>query len=233
MKKFIKFFALALVCALSFVGLTACGKKTTTTAGLSDSLKNARDYLTSLYGKTNEDVTVTGDLTRLTSVSVTGGSVEVSWSVSVQESQVKVEAVEGESQVKIVIVDNKNSVGFSFVLTATLTLGEESTSLEWNCVVPAFKELTWAEYYAKKANDVVVVKGVVTALIGKTNSNSYNCIYFEDADGGYYAYGMEADPFTDANLKVGTTIRVSGLKDIYSGTHEIKEATYEILDSTV
>ena len=239
MKKSLKIFALFIMLALPVAMLSACKftrvvEPTTTTKQAAESAAHkAAQYLKGLYTLNTESTreTVTKNLTR--PLKYTDESVTYTWTVNVTEDKVKVVPDTEKGTVSVVIVDVKTATGFDFNLTNTISDGTNTETLTWYYKVPAFKELTYQQYHDANKNDPVVVKGVVTALIGKSVGASYNCIFFQDADGAYYAYDMEADPTADTNLQVGMTIRVSGVKDIYSGTHEIKEATYEILDTTV
>ena len=59
-------------------------------------------------------------------------------------------------------------------------------------------------------------------------------MYLQDENGGYYIYSManDVDPAV-AGVQVGMTVQVAGLKTIYSGTHEVKEATVEIINEEI
>ncbi len=219
MKKLIAF---VLVLALFAIALVGCGSG-------NDELTAAKDYLYAMYKdaaeKTPSDYTVVGAVVR------NGITYTVEWTVDVTEG---VTVVVGEDKMVTIDVNEKATEAIPYVLTATLKDPDGKTvSTTFNHTVPMFKELTWAEYIATEKGETVVVKGVVTGLMAKSKGNSYNCIYFQDADGGYYAYGTATDPITDDGLEVGMTIRVTGNKDLYSGTHEIAQSTgvVEILDS--
>ncbi|MGN1207708.1 MAG: hypothetical protein ACI4SP_05355, partial [Eubacteriales bacterium] len=75
------------------------------------------------------------------------------------------------------------------------------------------------------------MEGIATGIISKSAGASKNGIYFQDNDGGYYAFDMKDDPAT-LGVEIGMKIRVTGTKDIYSGTHEIASPVVTILDST-
>lgn len=237
MKKFTKFLLVILIFALAFA-VVGCKKKNkpvdpdpTPVDETPKALKDAIDYVYALYkdkgSVTSNDWTIIAKATGL----------DIAWTVTVtkgQASDVVLTLNEAGTQYTV-DVNEKSETEIAYILKATITVEGKTASKEFSFTVPAFKELTYAEYVAAEKNDPVVVKGVVTAVIGKANGNSYNCLFFQDADGGYYAYGMEADPSAEGEnqVKPGMTVRVTGKKDVYSGTLEIKEGAYEILDKTI
>lgn len=237
MKKII-ILILALVLAASlFVGCTTNdngdGTGTTTAAGdAAPTLQDAKSYLRAMY-KDNAEVTP-ADYTVVNVVLIGDTEFTVEWTVNVTSGSaddVKLVVDEENKQTKVEV--NTNAADDAvYELKATLKDASGKTEeLTFNHKVPKFKELSWAEYIAKAADEAVTVKGVITGIIAKSKGASNNCIYFQDNDGGYYAYQMSTDPVTDDKLEVGMTIRIRGVKDIYSGTHEIKNGSVEILDN--
>ena len=238
MKKFTKFFMFLLVAVLGLFAF-ACNKDTDklddggeTKPEIPAELKTAIDYVDALYrdkaGVTTSDWTVIAKSTGL----------DVVWTVTVTQGQAGdvVLTLNDEGTQYTIDVNEKTEAEIKYTLKATITNADgKSVTKEYTFSVPAFKELTYAEYMAAAKGDTVTIKGVVTAVIGKANGNSYNCLYLQDADGGYYAYGLKEDPSAagDNQVKAGMTVRVTGIKDIYSGTIEVKEGAYEILDSTL
>ena len=238
MKKFTKFFMFLLVAVLGLFAF-ACDKDTKkqddggeTKPEIPAELKTAIDYVDALYrdkaGVTTSDWTVIAKSTGL----------DVVWTVTVTQGQASdvVLTLNDEGTQYTIDVNEKTEAEIKYTLKATITNADgKSVTKEYTFSVPAFKELTYAEYMAAAKGDTVTIKGVVTAVIGKANGNSYNCLYLQDADGGYYAYGLKEDPSAagDNQVKAGMTVRVTGIKDIYSGTIEVKEGAYEILDSTL
>ena len=232
MKKLISIFVLAFICLF---GLVACGKEPEKDPNqgepgekLSETLSNAKAYLKQMYEKAA--TTTSADYTR----PAKGEGYTVTWTVDTD----KVKVILSEDGNSVTIdVDEESEEEVSYKLTATIATPDgEKTELSWNHVVPKFQVATWETYVAAKAGDPIVVEGVVTAIIGKANGNSYNCLYLQDKDnkGAYYVYGAAADPSAaDSGIKVGMTVRVSGEKDIYSGTHEIKNGVFKVVDETI
>ena len=236
MKKIIILF-LALVLAVSvFAGCTTTGNGdgSGTTANPGDAtptIQEAKAYLRAMY-KDNAEITP-DDYTVVNAVRIGETEFTVEWSVNVisgSAEDVKLVVDEENMQTKV-DVNTDAAEDTVYELKATIKDANGNTEeLTFNHKVPKFKELSWAEYIAKVADEAVTVKGVITGIVAKSKGASNNCIYFQDNDGGYYAYQMSTDPVTDNQLEVGMTIRVRGVKDIYSGTHEIKNGTVEILD---
>ena len=236
MKKIIILF-LALVLAVSvFAGCTTTGNGdgSGTTANPGDAtptIQEAKTYLRAMY-KDNAEITP-DDYTVVNAVRIGETEFTVEWSVNVisgSAEDVKLVVDEENMQTKV-DVNTDAAEDTVYELKATIKDANGNTEeLTFNHKVPKFKELSWAEYIAKVADEAVTVKGVITGIVAKSKGASNNCIYFQDNDGGYYAYQMSTDPITDNQLEIGMTIRVRGVKDIYSGTHEIKNGTVEILD---
>lgn len=97
--------------------------------------------------------------------------------------------------------------------------------------------MTHAEFVAADAKAPVVIETFIQAKQGwweKTGVGGVASFYTMDKEGGYFIYNMpcsEAD--YNNKLKIGTKIKVTGSKAIYSGLNEIAEgATFEIEDGT-
>ncbi len=224
MKKILSFL-LMLVTLVSL--MASCGGDDSSTASTSD-LEAAKAYLKSIYQ--NEPTTTAADFKRTNVVSVGGASYKITWTVEVADNAVSVEKGETEDTIKILV--EKPAADIAYVLKATITAPDGATAeLVFNYTVPAYKEMTFADYMKAETGDPVMVKGVVSAIIAKSKGNSNNSIYLQDKDGGYYIYGLESDPVTDLKIEVGMTVMATGEKDIYNGTHEVKSATLEIVDS--
>lgn len=194
-----------------------------------EALQAARSGVRNLYKNessdkrtvTGSDYTVTGLATGL------GEKFTVTWS---SDSNDVVVVGNGEESVKI-DVNEKTEKDINYTLTATITSKSgKSTTVSFDRVVPAFKELTFSEYVATATSSPVVVKGRVTAIISKTNGNSSNGLYLQDEkEGGYYVYNMSDDPVT-LGLEKGVLVQASGIRDTYSGTYEITSGAVEVLD---
>ncbi len=192
-------------------------------------VEKARDYIFSMYNKGSKATATASDYSVVGVVQISGVAYSVEWTTDALEG-VEISEMDSDTMKVTVDVDEKAGEDIYYTLTATVIDGEGKTaSASFNYYVPAFKESSWAEYVAAADDSTVVVKGTVSGIISKSNDASYNCIYFEDEDGGYYAYSTAADPMEEG-VEVGMLIRVTGTKDLYSGTHEIKSGVVEILD---
>ncbi len=219
----------AIVSALVILSLiVSCATTETKSVSVDKSgVEKAKSYVFSMYNEGRAATATASDYTVVAVVTINGVTYKVDWSVD-SDGVTLVPAEDGETVT--VDVNEKTETQIDYTLTATVTDGTASASTSFAHYVPAFRESSWSEYVAAADDSTVVVKGVVTALISKSNDASYNCIYFEDSDGGYYAYSTAEDPLT-LGVTVGDTIRVTGTKDLYSGTHEIKSGAVEILSS--
>ena len=224
-----KILVFVLLVALCLSCFAACNKTP-------KELVDARDYLYNQYKEFDGKATP-ADFNRVGAVMINGTKYPIEWTVEVktegQSESVKV--VKNEDGTVTVDVDEKAAVEISYDLVATISNAKGKTiPVTFHHTVPQFKELTYAEYYATKAGKTVVVKGVITAIISKERGNTVNGFYMQDQDGGYYVYGMVSGQTPESlGLKVGMTVRAAGEKDIYNGTHEIKDAGVEILDETI
>ena len=191
-------------------------------------LTSAKEYLFAMYK--DKQGTTASDFERVSVLNISGNKYTVTWTTDVKDA---VNIVTGEKFTTI-DVNEETPVEVNYVLTATITAADGQTEkVEFTHNIPAYKLTSWADYVAAEANSSVVCTGVVSGLIAKSNGNSSNCVYFQDADGGYYAYNLAADPVSDLGLKVGMTVKVTGTRDTYSGTYEIINASVEIVDSSI
>lgn len=234
MKKALNFRTI-LVCVLVLVMCVACFVACDKTKNQYDetSLNNAKNYLRTIYedlGPTtpsNFDVIVKAP-------GKNGVMHDVEWTVAVstEGQEASITVVPGTDKATIQVPE-KATEDISYTLTATIKDGEHNLTLVFNLTVPKWRELTWAEYMGKAANEAVIVKGKVASISSKSTGDKYNCMYIYDADGGYYIYSLTEDPLTTyPDLKIGMTVQVTGTKDIYNGTHEVKNATFTVLDAT-
>ena len=81
--------------------------------------------------------------------------------------------------------------------------------------------ITHAEYMSAAKGTKVKVTGVISGIAGTS-------LYFQDSDGGYYAYRLSALP---EGLAVGKTIIAVGTVDNYNGLQQIKDVTAEVTDA--
>ena len=158
------------------------------------------------------------------------------WSVNVSDDKVKVIVTEGAKTVKIQVNEEaEEDIPYELKVEITDANGNK-TELKWNYTVPKFRYLTWDEYVAIENGKAVAVKGIVTGIIGKANGNSNNCLYVQDLEnkGAYYGYNGASDPSAaDSGIQIGMTVEIKGTKDVYSGTHEIKNPVWKVIDSTI
>ena len=81
---------------------------------------------------------------------------------------------------------------------------------------------------AEKGSTVYRLTGVIT----KVAKAQYGNCYIKDATGETYVYGIGAKgDFEKKGLKVGDIVTLTGVKDIYNGTHQIKYTTLEAMKS--
>ncbi len=230
MKKLLSFL---LVLAMMATMLASCGgddesSSDNSTVEETTDIELAKEYLRGMY-KDNSTST-SSDFTRVNTLMVGSTSYTVEWTVEVENNAVSVEKGDKEDTIKINVV--KPETAIEYILKATIKDGDgNTTETSFKYTIPAYEEMGFEAYYSAAAGDSVIVKGVVSAIIATSKGNSNNSLYVQDTDGGYYIYGLSSDPVTDLNLEVGMTVMVSGVKDIYNGTHEVKDATVEIVDS--
>ena len=119
----------------------------------------------------------------------------------------------------------------TYALRALITAPDGSTiAVVFNLRVAALNPNTFAEFMAAEKDAEVTVSGVVTAIIDKNDGNQDNGVYFQDADGGYYAYKVSQDVIDQ--LEIGMTVLVSGKRGTY-GTAQITDPSVKILDTTI
>ncbi|MGM9608622.1 MAG: hypothetical protein ACI3XE_00190 [Eubacteriales bacterium] len=201
-----------------------------TTGEQKDGLQSARDYIFAMYKDGAEETPADYRVVGMTMVD--GVAYTVTWTVDVTEDLVRIVPDEDGKMVTIDVVEEATA-DVPYTLTATIADAAGNTeTVSFTRKVPKFAVMTWAQYIAAAKDDTVIVEGTVNGIISKSaNGASSNGIYFQDNDGGYYAYGVTDDPAT-SGIEIGMKIRVSGTKDIYNGTHEIKSPVVTVIDST-
>ena len=223
MKKLISIIMMLIICVSAFA---SCG-------GEDVSLQEAGTYLYNLYKDDAELTPSDYDVAGLIKIGELTYNVE--WSVDVKEG---VTIKESETNGFFTIdVDEKTEKEIAYVLTATIKNEDgDAVTKSFNRKIPAYKVFSYAEYAAAADDSTVVVKGIITGIISKSNGSSANGLYLQDTanEGGYYIYGIKdgKDPMTDLGLKLGMTVEATGLKDTYNGLYEIIDASIEVLDKT-
>lgn len=224
--------ALVLVLCLSVV-LVACDKKgggeTTDSNNPVAKLDAAADAVYKLYkDRISAETTSSFDLSK--SVPLEGiYSFPIEWTVNTD----KIQVVDKGNGIEVTIkIPEKPKEEIAYTLTATVKADDGSTkAVTFDRKVPKYSLLTYAEYIAAEKDASVTVRGTVSAISSKSAGNKYNKLYMYDADGGYNIYSMKEDPKT-LGIKLGMFVEVTGIKDIYNGTHEVKDATAKIIDNT-
>ena len=221
--------ALALAMGVTAVStFAACGKKD---KGLTDEqiAEKVVSGVRAMYIDKYSDTETPSDYDVVGQFPYEGVYYTLNWSVNV-ESGVTVTEMNATTKKVTIDVDEKTPTEVKYELTAAVTVGETKDSVTFKGLkVPAFTDeyTTHAQYAAAKKDDTVRVHGVVTGFASKTGTGaSRNCIYFEDKDGGYYAYNLEALP---DGLAVGDEIVVTGKIDTYQGSNQVVSATVNVL----
>ena len=91
--------------------------------------------------------------------------------------------------------------------------------------------LTYEEYMKKEANTEVTVVAYVQAKQSwwEEEGQGKASIYAQDKDGGYFFYNLKCTKEEYQKLTVGTRIKVTGNKAVWSGEVEIMDGTFEIV----
>ncbi len=226
MKKILSILLLLALCLTVFI---ACGDDTAS----GSSIETAGTYLFNLYKDdstvTNSDYDVAGQIIlNGTDVYTIEWTVDDTANVTIKKSD-----KEGFYTVDI---NEKTPNDVTYTLTATIkSASGETITKTFTRTIPAYKLFSYAEYAAAADDDAIVVEGVVIGIVSKSTGSSANSLYLQDVnnDGGYYVYNLTEDPITELGIKIGMTVNVSGVKDTYSGLHEVVSATATIVDSTI
>ncbi|MBO5481603.1 MAG: hypothetical protein J6A63_10505, partial [Clostridia bacterium] len=177
-KHFLGFLA-SLACLTCFA---ACGGEEN-----APDLNKAKDMLDGLYKSAAE---VTGsDFERVGKLTIDKNDYTIVWTVELAEGVTEgVTVTKNEDGTYTIDVDEEAEADVAYVLKATITDKNGKTKVvTYNHKVPKFAEMTHEEFVAAEDEAAVVVKGVVTGIV---NTDSKHELYFEDADGGYYAYDL-------------------------------------------
>ena len=224
--------ALVLVLCLSVV-LVACDKPggggTTESNNPVAKLDAAADAVYKLY-KDRITAETTSSFNLSKAVPLEGiYSFPIEWTVNTD----KIQVVDAGNGIEVTIkIPEKPKEDIAYTLTATVKADNGTTkAVTFERKVPKYSLLTYAEYIAAEKDASVTVRGTVSAISSKSAGNKYNKLYMYDADGGYNIYSMKEDPKT-LGIKLGMIVEVTGIKDIYNGTHEVKDATAKIINNT-
>lgn len=196
----------------------------------------------------DEDLQAAYDYIKLTykNLSVTTASFEVMKNAPIGE---KIFAITWSTDNTAVTVTENEDGSFYVVnipelgetaFTYTLKFSVENDKGEkkegsFNLSVPKFTVNTFDEYAAAEDGEVLIVEGIVTGVMSKSNGTSTkeNSIFLQDLSGkgGYYVYNLEEDPA--GKIAVGMTVQVSGAKKTYNGIWEFTNATVTVKDETI
>lgn len=240
-----KVLSLVLIIVMCLFALTSCdlmdkitgifkpGTTTTTTtqkpATPATAAENARDYLASLYTSFLDNNKTTADFELFSSFKFNGGTVTVAWTSN--NDKITFSPKEGkEDSIIIANVPERGEADLAYTITGVVTAPDGTTAeLSYDLVVPKMAVTTYDEYVAAATGDLITAEGVVTGICKKGDGSSSNSIYFQSADGGFYAYNLDDDQME--GVEVGMTVRVSGTKDNYNGTYEIMSGKVTIVSS--
>ena len=201
----------------------------TVTIGSDDKgLDAAYEYVLTMY---KDKPTITpSDFDVIAVVTIEGEAFPITWEVEVTKgdaNSVKLVKSEDGKTVKVDI-DEKVTSSVDYNLTFKIEKNGNACSAGFAHSIPEYKLFSWQQYVDAAEDETLTVRGIVTGIISKSLGDSYNCLYFEDDDGGYYAYGMATDPVEQA-VEIGDEVYVTGKRTTYSGTWEIKEASFEVV----
>ena len=146
----------------------------TTGAADDTGLTNAKNYLAAMYGTGSKVTATASDYKVVDVVMVNNVAYPVSWTVDTDE----VTLSDAVNHMITVDVNEKAAEDVYYTLTATLTdsaTGNTATAA-FAHYIPAFRESTWTDYRDAADDTTLVVKGVVTGIMSKTNGNSSNCL---------------------------------------------------------
>jgi len=195
-----------------------------------EDLEAAAKYVFDLY----KDTTITtASFDVVKSVLIGDVKFGVTWTADVESITITDSA--DDENAYTVNLPVKPAEEIKYVLTATITdaaTGEFLTK-EFRMTLPKYEAAGWQAFYEAEDGDPVFVKGVVTGISSASKDATKNNVYLEDKDGGYLVFQLDKDPIADLGIQVGMTVEASGVKAIYYGVHEIKEATVEIVDETL
>ena len=235
-----KLLALLLVMILAFTALTACKKnkdddddnnqnnqQTTET----NYAQTAINFVDTLYGNVDAKTGTSYDLVASYTVPGTNIVVAITWTTNSTVVTIS-PAADGKVTVNVPAAGDAD---VNYTITATATYDGKTATKTYNRVVPSVNNyMTPDQYYAAATGDAIIVKGIITGIINKTNGQQYNQIYVNDENnaGGYYVYGIKEESIDD--LKVGMTVKVTGVKEKTSYNEQrIKDAVVDILDSSI
>ena len=223
MKKRIFGFLLALLMLLCLVGCKG-GKADV------EALGKAKDIIYTMYKDAKE--LTPDDYQVVAHVAVDGVQYKIEWTIEVKSGNANdIKVVEKEGEKTTIDINKYAEEKIEYNLVATIKDAKGNVvSQSFAHYVPAFSLTSWEEFNAAEKGTAVNVKGIVTGAWKETDSTAL--VYFQNEDGGYYAYRLAITPESFATLVPGVEILVTGSKDIYSTVNEIVSGTFEVINST-
>lgn len=117
--------------------------------------------------------------------------------------------------------------------SASLTYKEETATKDFKIKVSRIvrPEEALEVFYATEKGSTVTVTGYIAKLGYYSSYGDFNA-YIADSTGlgGYYSFQTKASKEDFDKLKVGTPVEISGTKDVYNGSHQVKSGTLKILE---
>lgn len=81
--------------------------------------------------------------------------------------------------------------------------------------------MTYAQYAAAAADDVVTIEAYVQATQAYSEQYGNTSLYLQDGEGAYFVYRYACTAEEAARFTVGTKVKVTGHKAVWSGEEEI------------
>ena len=215
-----KIFALLFAFVASFGLLTSCefGQKTQpetpteetpTAPALSQELQNAKNYIKNVYQASEGKVTA--NMVRPAEVKGGDKTFTVTWSVEVTSGDANAVSVakaeDGKTWNINVKYDNTITAEVKFVLTATISSAEESTTYAFNYTIPAFEANTIAQMISEADKEkIYFLEGVITTV---NKDEGKTAFIITDATGSIFCYdGLE--------VKLGQKVQITGNYSAYN-----------------
>ena len=233
MKRILSLVLILLVLAGTF---TACfDQPDQTTENVVYDVQLGLQALKGTYQSWNSNNAITVDTKLDGQVQYRGVFYKVTWAT---ESEAVTLTANEDGTTTLAVTRGASDVNFSLVATVSTPDGKSSVSHTFELVVPAaISSMSHSDYIGAADGDEVEIMGIITVANSKTAGAKYNEMYLEDLEGkgGYYIYSFTGgtDVVNELGLKPGMTVKVVGTKAIYNKTHEVKNATVTVVDSSI
>ncbi len=185
--------------------------------------ERAAEYIVTQYNKVNS--VTPSDYEVYGQVRVGGVVYTVDWSVDNE----LVKLVDNGST-WLVNVDEKSESEQKYKLTGLITAPDGTTAtVNFDRSVPVYKELSHEDFLNTKDGDPVVIQGVISGIVETSKEND---LYIQGEEGGYFVFAMEKKP-SELGLKIGMTVKVSGLRDTYYDVPQVTNGSVEIVSEEI